>query len=84
MRRWVYLPIEILTAALFSISIGIAAGVVAISFTHRLGDGPLLALPALLVASLCFGFVLWRAYRPQRHRALSTGLRKRPERLASA
>jgi membrane protein implicated in regulation of membrane protease activity len=84
MRRWVYLPIEILTSALFSVSIGIAAGVVAISFTHRLGDGPIFALPALLIASLCFGFVLWRAYRPQRQRTLSAGSQKRAAQLASA
>lgn len=69
MRKWVYLPVEILTAALFSASIGIAAGVVAISFTHRLGDGVTFGLPALLVAVLSFGFVLWRAYRPQKRLA---------------
>lgn len=65
MRKWIYLPVEILTAALFSLSIGIAAGVVAISFTHRLGDGLVYGLPALLLALLSFGFVLWRVYRPE-------------------
>lgn len=73
MRKWIYLPVEILTAALFSISIGIAAGVVAISFTHRLGDGLTFGLPALLLAVLAFGFVLWRAYRPVRLRAPGVG-----------
>jgi len=66
MRKWIYLPVEILTAALFSLSIGIAAGVVAISFTHRLGDGLVYGLPALLLALLSFGFVLWRVYRPEK------------------
>ena len=66
MRKWVYLPVEILTAALFSLSIGIAAGVVAISFTHRLGDGLVYGLPALMLALLSFGFVLWRVYRPEK------------------
>lgn len=73
MRKWVYLPVEILTAALFSISIGIAAGVVTISFTHRLGDGLIFGIPALLLALLSFGFVLWRAYRPQRRLGASAG-----------
>lgn len=72
MRRWIHLPVEILTAALFSASIGIAAGAVAVSFTHRLGDGLTFGLPALLVAVLSFGFVLWRAYRPQRQQHAAT------------
>jgi hypothetical protein len=83
MRKWVYLPVEILTAALFSISIGIAAGVVAISFTHRLGDGLTFGLPALVLALASFGFVLWRAYRPEKKRlaavpAASTGVQQQP------
>jgi membrane protein implicated in regulation of membrane protease activity len=66
MRRWIYLPVEILTAALFSASIGLAVAVVAISFTHRLADGLTFGLPALVAAAAAFGYALWRAYRPQK------------------
>jgi membrane protein implicated in regulation of membrane protease activity len=59
------LSIEILTALFFAASIGIGAGVAAISFTHRLGDGLKVAVAAFLVASATFGYVIWRTYRPQ-------------------
>ena len=58
------LSIEILTALFFAASIGIGAGVAAISFTHRLGDGLKVAVVAFLVASATFGYVIWRTYRP--------------------
>ena len=68
MRTIFHLTIEILTALFFAASIGIGAGVVATSFTHRLGDGLKMALVGFLVASATFGYLIWRTYRPQ-HRA---------------
>ena len=65
MRTMFHLTIEILTALFFAASIGIGAGVVATSFTHRLGDGLKMAVVAFLVASATFGYLIWRTYRPQ-------------------
>ncbi len=66
MRNLLYLPLEIATAFLFAASIGIGAGVVATSYTHRLGDGLKMAVVAFLVAAGGFGYVIWRNYRPHR------------------
>ena len=66
MRNLLHLPLEIATALLFAASIGIGAGVVATSYTHRLGDGLKMALVAFLVAAGGFGYVIWRNYRPHR------------------
>jgi membrane protein implicated in regulation of membrane protease activity len=65
-RNLLHLPLEIATALLFAASIGIGAGVVATSYTHRLGDGLKMALVAFLLAAGGFGYVIWRHYRPQR------------------
>jgi hypothetical protein len=66
MRTLLHLPLEIATAFFFAASIGIGAGVVATSYTHRLGDGLRAAAAAFLVAVAGLGFVIWRNYRPQR------------------
>lgn len=65
MRTLLHLPLEIATAFFFAASIGIGAGVVATSYTHRLGDGLKMALVAFLVAGAGFGYAIWRAYRPE-------------------
>jgi hypothetical protein len=59
-----HLTVEVATAFFFSASIGVGAGVAAISFSHRLSDGFLCALLAFLLAGTAFGYVLWRQYRP--------------------
>lgn len=65
MRTLLHLPLEIATAFFFAASIGIGAGVVATSYTHRLGDGLRVAALAFLVTAAGFGFVIWRNYRPR-------------------
>ena len=64
MRTLLHLPLEIATAFFFAASIGIGAGVVATSYTHRLGDGFKVATIAFLLAGTGLGFVIWRNYRP--------------------
>lgn len=65
MRTLLHLPLEIATAFFFAASIGIGAGVVATSYTHRLGPALKVALVAFLVAAASFGYVIWRSYRPR-------------------
>ncbi len=60
--------IETATALFFSASIGIAAGVVAISFSHRLGDGVLYGLLSFALAAATFGYLIWRSFRPRKAR----------------
>ncbi len=69
MRSLLQLPLDIATAFFFSASIGIAAGVVAISFSHRLGDGALYGIPSFALAAATFGYLIWRSFRPRRARA---------------
>jgi hypothetical protein len=78
MRSLLYLPVEIATAFFFAASIGIGSGVVAISYTHRVGDGLKMALVAFLAAAVGFGYAIWRTYRPRPRRTV------RPMRPASA
>lgn len=66
MRTLLHLPLEIATAFFFAASIGIGAGVVATSYSHRLGDGLKVAVVAFLVAAGGFGYGIWRNFRPQR------------------
>jgi hypothetical protein len=66
MRSLLRLPLEIATSLFFSLSIGIAAGVVAVSFSHRLGDGLKFGIPGFLIAAFGFGYFLYRTYRPAR------------------
>ena len=68
MRSLFQLPLDIATAIFFSASIGIAAGVVAISFSHRLGDGVLYGLPSFALAAATFGYLIWRSFRPRKAR----------------
>jgi len=65
MRTMLHLPLEIATAFFFAASVGIGAGIVATSYTHRLGDGLKVAVVGFLVAAAGFGYVLWRNYRPR-------------------
>jgi hypothetical protein len=64
MRTLLRLPIDIATAFFFSASIAIGMGVVATSYTHRLGDGFRMGALAFLVAAAGFGYAIWRNYRP--------------------
>ena len=65
MRTLLHLPLEMATALFFAASIGIGAGVVATSYTHRLGDGIRAAIAAFILAAAGFGYALWRQYRPR-------------------
>jgi hypothetical protein len=65
-RTLLHLPQEIACAFFFAASIGIGTGVVAVSYTHRLGDGLKVAPIAFLVAAAGFGYAIWRNYRPER------------------
>lgn len=64
MRSLFQLPHDVATAFFFSASIGIAAGVVAVSFSHRLGDGALYGIPSFALAAATFGYLIWRSFRP--------------------
>jgi hypothetical protein len=64
MRRVLQLCLDVTTAFLFAASIGVAVGVVAVSFTHRLADLLTFGLPGFLLASATFGYFIWRSYRP--------------------
>ena len=65
MRTLLLLPLEIATAFFFAASIGVGAGVAAVSYTHRLGDGFRIALAAFVAATFGFGYAIWRQYRPR-------------------
>jgi len=66
MRTLLNLPLEIATSLLFAASIGICAGVVVISYTHKLGHGLAVAPVVFIIASAVFGYALWRTYRPEK------------------
>jgi hypothetical protein len=57
------LPGEIATAFFFAGSIGVVAGTVAASHTHRLIPACQVALAAFLAASASFGYAIWRSRR---------------------
>lgn len=63
MRTLLELPAEIATALFFSAAVGIGAGVVAASHTHRLAPAFQVALAAFLVAAASFGYAIWRGRR---------------------
>jgi membrane protein implicated in regulation of membrane protease activity len=63
LRTLLDLPAEIATAFFFAASIGIGAGTVAASHTHRLVPGFQVALAAFLVAAASFGYAIWRSRR---------------------
>jgi hypothetical protein len=64
-RTLLHLPLEIATAFFFAASIGVGAGAVVVSCTHRLGDGFKTALMSFLVAAVGSGYMIWRNYRPR-------------------
>ena len=68
MRSLFQLPLDIATAFFFSASIGIAAGIVAVSFSHRLGDGALYGIASFALAAATFGYLIWRSFSPRRAR----------------
>ena len=74
MRLLLRLPLDIATSFFFAVSIGIAAGVVAISFSHRLGDGLKFGLPGFLIAAGGFGYFIYRTYRPARERTFASSV----------
>src|SRR5262245_1979618 len=55
LRTLLELPVEIATAFFFSATVGVAAGVVAASHTHRLTPAVQVALAAFMVAAASFG-----------------------------
>jgi membrane protein implicated in regulation of membrane protease activity len=63
LRTVLDLPAEIATAFFFAASIGVAAGTIAASHTHRLIPAFQVALAAFLLASASFGYAIWRARR---------------------
>jgi hypothetical protein len=69
-RTLLHLPLEIACAFFFAASIGIGTGVVAVSYTHRLGDGLKVAPFAFLLAAAGFGYAIWRSHRPQQTTAV--------------
>jgi hypothetical protein len=77
-RTLLHLPLEIACAFFFAASIGIGTGVVAVSYTHRLGDGLKVAPLAFLLAAAGFGYAIWRNYRPQQITAAPQKKRSSP------
>jgi membrane protein implicated in regulation of membrane protease activity len=63
LRTLLDLPAEIATAFFFAASIGVGAGTVAASHTHRLAPTFQVALAVFLVAAASFGYAIWRARR---------------------
>lgn len=64
MRTFLNISLDILTSLFFAASIGVGAGVAAVSFTHRLGNGLRVAAVSFLAAFASFGYAIWRSYRP--------------------
>ena len=81
MRSLFQLPLDIATAFFFSASIGIA-GVVAISFSHHLGDGVLYGLPSFVLAAATFGYLIWRSFRPRKASVSSLNVREATRQVA--
>jgi hypothetical protein len=67
-RTLLDLSLEMATAFFIAASIGIAAGVVAASRTHRLGPALLVALAAFVLAAAGFGYAIWRSQRARSRR----------------
>ena len=63
LRNPLELPAEIATAFFFAASIGVGAGAVAASHTHRLTPTFQVALAAFLVAAASFAYAIWRSRR---------------------
>jgi hypothetical protein len=63
-------------AVLYVASIAIAAGTVGTVYTHRLRDGMLVGIAALVFAAAGFGYGIWRTYWPRRRAGIF-----RPRRL---
>jgi hypothetical protein len=69
-RTFFHFLSDTLCAVLYVASIAIAAGTVGTVYTHRLRDGMLVGLAALVCAAGGFGYSIWRTYWPRR----ATGL----------
>jgi len=67
-RTLLELPLEIATAFFFAASIGVGAGVVAASRTHRLVPAFQVALAAFIGAAASFGYAIWRNHRSRSRR----------------
>ncbi len=63
LRTLLELPAEIASAFFFAASVGVGAGAITASHTHRLVPAFQVALAAFLVASASFGYAIWRARR---------------------
>ena len=74
MRLLLRLPLDIATSFFFAASIGIAAGVVAISYSHRLSDGLKFGLLGFLIAAGGFGYFIYRTYWPARERTFASSV----------
>lgn len=68
MRTLVHLTFDTACAVLYVASIAVAVGAGATIITHRLMDGLLVGLAALVFAGGGFGYSLWRSYRPAERR----------------
>ena len=66
MRTFFHFLSDAACALLNVASIAIAAGSVASICTHRLRDGFLVGLGALVFAGAGFAYSIWRNYRPRR------------------
>ena len=66
MRTFLHFLSDTACAVLNVASVAIVAGTIATSYTHRLRDGAMVALWALLLAGTGFGYGVWRTYRPRR------------------
>jgi hypothetical protein len=69
-RTFFHFLSDAICAVLYMASIAIAAGTVATVYTHRLRDGMLVGLAALVCAAAGFGYSIWRTYWPRRSTSL--------------
>lgn len=79
MRTFFHFLSDAACAVLNMASIAVAVGTLAAIYTHRLRDGLLVALAALLCAGAGFGYSIWRTYRPRQRSMFRS---RRPWRLA--
>lgn len=68
MRTLLDLPVEIATAFFFAASVGVGAGTVVASHTHRLVPAIQVTLAVFAVAAASFGYAIWRDHRSRSRR----------------